>query len=203
MEALRLINCTVGSREPNLVAVGGGPDDETIYDLDVVRAKNSPAALRKDDITNALMMRAGLSDTQASNTAYTYIHYPQSPCGAVVAAALAGDSKAVARLNNDPDLCADYQAAAAAVRSTVTEPSTNVAASPPVAPPIAVESAPAPPAAAPASRPINAIEIALAAIGVLYFVPSLIGFLRRKRNAPAIFALGHRPINGIPKLAER
>jgi len=186
VEALRLTNCKIGAREPDIAGV---MDEDEFYDVDVDRSRNSPSALREDDIDNALL-NLGMCSACAGNAADIYIKSPQSRCGSAVARALAGDKGAIVALQSDPSYCDESSPgwAAAATDNEGTRSGADVAAERPTRtlPPPAT-----PPAAPPASQatPINPLEITLAAVGVLYFVPSLIGFLRRKRNAPAIFAL--------------
>jgi hypothetical protein len=94
VEALRLTNCKIGAREPDIPGIDG---DDITYRLDVDRSRNSVEALREDDVDNALL-KLGLCDACAGNAAYTYARTPRSPCGAAVAAALAGDRRAITRL---------------------------------------------------------------------------------------------------------
>ena len=174
VEALRLTNCKIGAREPD----GPGVDDDNItYDVDVDRSKNSAATLQEDDIDNALL-NIGMCSACAGNASYTYINDPQSTCSATVGNALAGDKRAIGELvNNSETICPYPQTNAAATTGNTILPSPAAANS---ATPTETPSFP---------KPINPLEVGLAIAAILYFVPSVVGFLRRKRNAPAIFAL--------------
>ncbi|MBB3941721.1 hypothetical protein GGR39_003402 [Novosphingobium fluoreni] len=179
VEALRLTNCKIGAAEP---PIAGLPDDDTtIYGIDVDRSKNSAADLKSDDVDNALL-NLGMCSACASNAAYLYIHSPASKCGSKVADALAGDKSAIDALQTDPDYCqVSYPTPAAPATATTATPAP-------------FESADAPAVAPPATSttetdPTTLIKAGIAAAAILYFVPTLIAFMRRKRNARAIFAL--------------
>lgn len=177
VEALRLTNCKIGAAEP---PIAGLPDDgTTTYDIDVDRSKNSAADLKYDDVDNALL-NLGMCSACASNAADLYIHNPASECGSKVADALAGDKLAIDALQADPDYCqVSYSAPAVP---------TTTAASPPIAASDNVSvTAPAPATAD--ADPATLIKVGIAVAAILYFVPTLIAFMRRKRNAKAIFAL--------------
>jgi Superinfection immunity protein len=170
VEALRLTNCKVGAREPGIPGI---VEDDVTYDVDVDRSKNSASNLMYDDLDNALLT-LGMCSACASDAADIYLKHPQLRCGATVASALEGDKKAIAELQSNPDYCDEAPlATASAPRATVPK---RRAPSIPTSP------------AAPRNH-INLLEVALVIAGLLYFVPSLIAFLRHKRQAPAILAL--------------
>jgi hypothetical protein len=179
VEALRLTNCKIGAAEPS---TAGLPDDGTVtYDIDVDRSKNSAADLKSDDVDNALL-NLGMCGACAGNAAYLYIHNPASKCGSTVADALSGDKTAINTLQNDPDYCqVSYPAPAAPAAANTTTPASIPA------PEVAATVPPAPTTTPTDPKTLLKVGIAIAAI--LYFVPTLIAFVRRKRNAKAIFAL--------------
>ena len=181
VEALRLTNCKIGAAEPPFA---GLPDDGTVsYDVTVVRSKNSASDLRYDDIDNALL-NIGMCSACASNAAELYIRSPASKCGSNVADALAGDRAAIEALQKNPDYCQD---------SNPISPAATASAAPPIAPNPSPIAAPAIPVqqtpTAVSSSPKTLIKVAISIAAILYFVPALISFTRRKRNAKAILAL--------------
>lgn len=181
VEALRLTNCKIGAAEP---AIAGLPDDGSVtYDIEVDRSKNSAAALKIDDVDNALL-NLGMCSACAGNAAYLYIHSPASECGSKVANALAGDKSAIAELQNNPDYCqASLPASAAAAASDSSAPE-----APPTS--AAIPAADVPLASTTSSPgPKVLIWVAIGVAAILYFVPSVIAYVRRKRNAKAILAL--------------
>jgi hypothetical protein len=98
VEALRLTNCKVGAKDPF------DDPDETLYNLDVIRAKVPAAELRIDDVDNKLL-DMGLCSACASNVAYLYVKKPGSRCAKLTARALEGDPDAVKLLKGFPDFC--------------------------------------------------------------------------------------------------
>jgi hypothetical protein len=83
MEALRLINCTIGSRNYE-------DKDEVSYSVHVVRSKNTPADLRLDDLNNKFL-ELGLCSGCAGNVAMFYVKKPTSPCARLAKQALEGN----------------------------------------------------------------------------------------------------------------
>jgi hypothetical protein len=95
VEALRLTNCKVGDPEPPTL-----PDEEELYySVDVIRSKNSPAALKIDDLDNRLL-DLGLCSACASNAAWLYVNEPGSRCAKLVKRALEGNPSALETLKN-------------------------------------------------------------------------------------------------------
>jgi hypothetical protein len=66
VEALRLTNCKIGAREPNIPGV---TDEGVFYDVEVDRSRNSAVALKYDDLDNALLA-LGMCSACAGNAAY-------------------------------------------------------------------------------------------------------------------------------------
>lgn len=181
VEALRLTNCKIGAAEP---AIAGLSDDGTVtYDIEVDRSKNSAAALKADDVDNALL-NLGMCSACAGNAAYLYIHSPASECGSKVADALAGDKSAIAALQNDPDYCQ------VSLPATATAAASDGAAPEAIPTATAIPAANVPPASTtPSPDPKVLIWVAIGVAAILYFVPSMIAYVRRKRNTKAILAL--------------
>ena len=169
IEALRLTNCKIGAAEPSDPAIDG---DDIFYDISVDRSKNSKETLRYDDIDNALL-NIGMCSACASNAADLYINQPESSCGSLVANALAGDKAAIAELQGNPRYC--EESAVEPVQDSAPQPSA-VATDDPGSP-------------KPAPDVISYVKVALAVAAIFYFLPSVIAFTRRKRNAKAILAL--------------
>lgn len=96
-EALRLVNCKVGAKVDE-----DGPD--VFYSVDVVRAANSTALLRRDDLVNRLASM-GLCGACADNAAQWYLQRPDSSCAALTKRALEGDPVATADLRAFPAFC--------------------------------------------------------------------------------------------------
>jgi hypothetical protein len=97
VEALRLTNCRVGGQVSDTA-------DETIYSVDVIREKNSPEALRIDDLDNRFL-EMGLCSACADNVAVYYVRKPASQCAALARQALEGNPDAVKQLRNNPPYC--------------------------------------------------------------------------------------------------
>jgi hypothetical protein len=97
MEALRLINCKIGSRNYE-------DKDEVFYSVDVVRSKNSVAELRLDDLDNKFL-EMGLCSACAGNVAMFYVKKPASPCARLAKQALEGSPVATDKLRDFPDYC--------------------------------------------------------------------------------------------------
>jgi hypothetical protein len=97
IEALRLVNCRVGTRKDQ-------DRTEIIYYLDVIREKNSPEALRIDDLDNKFL-EMGLGNAPASNVAMFYVKRPNSQCAQVARQALEGNPVATDQLRGFPDFC--------------------------------------------------------------------------------------------------
>ena len=98
VEALRLTNCKVGTRDPY------DDPDEVFYQLDVIRPLVDPVRLRVDDVDNRLL-ELGLCSACASNVAYFYVHSPASRCARLAGQALEGNPQALATLRDFPDYC--------------------------------------------------------------------------------------------------
>jgi hypothetical protein len=97
VEALRLINCKIGT-------VGTPDGDEVTYSVDVVRSKNSKDALQFDDLDNRLI-ELGLCNACAGNVAEMYLKHPSSQCAQLTKQALEGNPEALERLQSFPDYC--------------------------------------------------------------------------------------------------
>jgi hypothetical protein len=97
VEALRLINCKIGNRNYE-------DADEIYYSVDVVRSKNSPDALRLDDLDNKFL-EMGLCSACADNVAMFYVKKPDSRCGQLAKQALEGNPAATEELRKFPDYC--------------------------------------------------------------------------------------------------
>jgi hypothetical protein len=97
VEALRLINCKIGSRNYE-------DKDEVSYSLDVVRSKNTAAELRLDDLDNKFL-EMGLCTACAANVAMFYVKQPASPCARLAKQALEGNPVATDKLRDFPDYC--------------------------------------------------------------------------------------------------
>jgi hypothetical protein len=183
VEALRLTNCKIGAVETGFT---GNGDDTITYDVDIDRSKASTATLKYDDLDNALLA-LGMCNACADNAADIYLKHPESRCGATVAAALAGNKQAIAALQAGPDYCTEDAATAAAPAAM---PATAAAA--PAATPTAGGASStrvAQPPAAVRSHGLGLFKTALILAAMLYFVPTLVGYLRKKRNLAAIFTL--------------
>jgi hypothetical protein len=180
-EALRLTNCKIGAVETGFT---GNGDDTITYDVVVDRAKASTATLKYDDLDNALLA-LGMCNACADNAADLYLKHPESRCGTTVAAALAGDKQAIAELQASPDYCVEDAAAATAPAPASATP---VAPSPAAPTPTASTPMPPPTAVAPAQG-MRRFRLALILGAILYFVPTLVAYLRKKRNLAAIFVL--------------
>jgi len=89
-EALHLENCRIGAK--SFVDA-----EDTTYNVDLDRSKNSPAALKYSDVTNALS-NMGLCSACAGNATQYYIQEPDSECGVLVKRALQGDVDSRAHL---------------------------------------------------------------------------------------------------------
>jgi len=97
VEALRLINCKIGSRNYE-------DKDEVYYDIDVDRSKNSAADLHLDDLDNKFL-EMGLCSACAGNVAMYYVKKPASPCARLAKQALEGNPVATDKLRDFPDYC--------------------------------------------------------------------------------------------------
>lgn len=97
VEALRLTNCKIGSRNYE-------DKDEVFYSVDVVRSKNSEAELRLDDLNNKFL-EMGLCSACAGNVAIYYIKALASPCARLAKQALEGNPVATDKLRDFPDYC--------------------------------------------------------------------------------------------------
>lgn len=91
-EALHLTNCKIGN-------TANEDNDETIYDVDVDRSKNSATALRLDDVNNQFL-QLGLCSACAGNAALFYVNKPQSACGILARQALEGTPGALKKLED-------------------------------------------------------------------------------------------------------
>ena len=89
----RLLNCKIGKES----GYNDPKDDEIFYSVDVVRSKNSAAALRYDDLDNRLL-DMGLCSACASTAANAYLYKPQSHCAKAVRLALEGNPTATKAL---------------------------------------------------------------------------------------------------------
>lgn len=97
-EALRLINCRIGS------VLSDGINDVTYY-LDPIREKNSEDDLRRFDIINRLL-NIGLCEACADNAVNFYLNKPSSDCAKLVRQVLEGNPTAIATLTDSPpDFC--------------------------------------------------------------------------------------------------
>ncbi len=176
VEALRLTNCKIGSVETAILGI----DDDTItYDVDVDRSKNSAADLKEDDVDNALL-NIGMCSACAGNAADIYIKHPESKCGATVGKALAGDEAAVGELQGNPDYCDEHESATQSLSALTADVTVDSA-------PDTLKSQIADPSHS--GGIMSIIKIMLIGAAILYFVPSVIAFIRRKRNFKAIAAL--------------
>lgn len=92
-EALRLTNCKVGAHYETY-------DNETIYDVDVIRSAVSPRRLKIDDVDNR-MLELGLCSACAGNAAYFYVNRPASKCARIVREALENNPNANAALKEE------------------------------------------------------------------------------------------------------
>jgi hypothetical protein len=97
VEALRLVNCQVGTQD-------GREDDEVIYSVEVTRSKNSRTALRRDDLDNRFL-EMGLCSACADNVAQWYVQQPTSKCAQLAKRALEGEPSATNTLQTFPDYC--------------------------------------------------------------------------------------------------
>jgi len=97
IEALRLVNCKIGGRNYE-------NREEIFYSVDVLRSKNSPTALRLDDLDNRFI-EMGLCMACAGNVAMFYMQKPSSPCAQLAKQALEGNPVATDKLRNFPDYC--------------------------------------------------------------------------------------------------
>jgi hypothetical protein len=97
VEALRLINCKVGARNDE-------DADDIFYSVDVLRSKNSPAALRLDDLDNKFL-EMGLCSACAGNVAMFYVKKPDSRCAQLAKLALEGNPIATDTLRGFPPYC--------------------------------------------------------------------------------------------------
>jgi len=170
VEALRLVNCKIGGE-----VIGSGDEEEAIYSIDVDPSKNDPGVLRYDAADDALI-EIGMSSAGASNAADKYIKEPQSQCGRVVARALGGDADAKAELQTEPQYCLSY----AKTQEKITTPPTNAAST----------ASPSPSTLVGSDHPIrNALVALIVFVSALYFLPTIVAALRKKRNLPAIAVL--------------
>jgi hypothetical protein len=183
VEALRLDNCKIGAVETGFTGVG---DDNITYDVEIDRSKASASTLKYDDLDNALLA-LGMCNSCADNAADIYLKHPQSRCGATVAEALAGDKRAIAELQAGPDYCVEDAAAAAAPVPMSETPTAAPSAAP--TPAQVSSTAIAQPTPVVPFLGMSPFRLALILGAILYFVPTLVGYLRKKRNLAAIFAL--------------
>lgn len=98
IEALQLTNCKIGK------AYDADDEEETLYSVDVVRSKNTPEALRVDDLDNKLI-EMGLCNACAGNIAEFYVKQPSSRCAKLAKQALEGNPMAKKELLSFPDYC--------------------------------------------------------------------------------------------------
>lgn len=103
VEALRLVNCTVGAEDSR-------DEEGAIFAVVVDRERNDPEALRFDDIENQLL-DFGACSACADNATQHYLRRPQGQCGILVRQALEGNPLARRRLADDfPGFCQwEYQ----------------------------------------------------------------------------------------------
>jgi hypothetical protein len=97
VEVLRLINCAIGARNYE-------DSDEIYYSLEVLRSRNSPAALRYNDLDDKFL-ELGLCSACADNVTRFYIEKPSSPCARLAKQALEGNAESADRLRGFPDYC--------------------------------------------------------------------------------------------------
>jgi hypothetical protein len=98
IEALRLTNCRITTRK------AFEDEDETAYELDVIRSAVTPTELKVDDLDNRLI-GLGLCSACANNAAWLSVHKPKSRCAQLTRKALAGNPAALADLKADPAYC--------------------------------------------------------------------------------------------------
>ena len=97
VEALRLVNCKVGAKVDEI-------ENEIYYDVQVVRSKNSPGALRLEDLDNKFL-EMGLCSACAGTAAWVYVNKPTSHCAKLAKSALEGNPVAAEELRGFPDYC--------------------------------------------------------------------------------------------------
>lgn len=97
VQALRLVNCEVGAKTGEL-------GNEVYYDVEVVRSKNSPEALRLNDLDNRFL-EMGLCSACAGSVAWFYVNKPTSRCAKLAKDALEGNPVAEQELLNSPEYC--------------------------------------------------------------------------------------------------
>lgn len=96
-EALRLVNCKVGTK--------AFEDAEQVsYSVDVDRSRNSASTLRESDVSQRFL-DMGLCSACASNVTAFYVRKPTSACGRLARQALEGNPAAADKLKDDPSYC--------------------------------------------------------------------------------------------------
>jgi hypothetical protein len=99
--SMKLDNCTIDSSSADR-----DEDGNTLYYLDVSRAKADPITLRKYDIESRLV-ELGLCSACADNAATVYIEEPSSVCASTTRAALEGSIEARDRLIRNIEICSE------------------------------------------------------------------------------------------------
>jgi hypothetical protein len=99
--SMKLDNCTIDSSSADR-----DEDGNTLYYLNVNRAKADPSSLRKYDIESRLV-ELGLCSACADNAATVYIEEPTSVCAITTRSALEGSVEARDQLVRNIEICSE------------------------------------------------------------------------------------------------